>query len=568
MEDVSGWYILKDWNLEDFDRNSIITNLHVKYGVSPFFRVSVQRNPRVPDAYSITISPSGLGLPDRYYYYTDQNDPIQGAYKQLIRDVVILFSQFTRTNAQKFGEDMFSYEKRIAEITPHIYESINPVNTYNPIKLSELKITVSSLPLLDILSAMYPECNISEETEVIVTSIHYLTEVSHIASTTDKATLNSYLIWTLVREYLPYLSNEFTSTLNLFNGEVYGYQRALPRWEKCVNLVRDVMGLAIEAGMESKHPITNISLGVTSRMFDEIKKSVEQRLLKLHISSPLHKYLSNKLSRLQIQIGLPSVTRNASYVKDYYSKLMILKASLFDSIKNSLFFKRRAEERLLTGSRPYDNIISHTINNPTRISYIASSNTILVPRSVLTAPQFESDFPSSILYGRLGVEIAEAVTSSVLPFDSQWTADFKLLSPFHLTVNESYEAIGSTRSCILDFIENNNLAPKFSSELTISTLKHLFAVSVAHQALNAALRDSVHLHQPSLEKLEESNLFFLSYAESQCSILTKEQDLYDNVVKYALSKKSLLKTAWQLLPEFNDVFDCSARHGERCGDMF
>lgn len=69
---------------------------------------------------------------------------------------------------------------------------------------------------------MFPGVNIGEDTEVIVTSQDYLLKVSQIVSSTDRTTLNGYIIWTLVKEYIPYLSSQFTSTLNAFNKELLG----------------------------------------------------------------------------------------------------------------------------------------------------------------------------------------------------------------------------------------------------------------------------------------------------------------------------------------------------------
>lgn len=69
---------------------------------------------------------------------------------------------------------------------------------------------------------MFPESSISEETEVNVASLDYLSKVSQIVATTDRETMNSYLIWTLVREYIPYLSSTFTSTLDVFRNELLG----------------------------------------------------------------------------------------------------------------------------------------------------------------------------------------------------------------------------------------------------------------------------------------------------------------------------------------------------------
>lgn len=69
---------------------------------------------------------------------------------------------------------------------------------------------------------MHPESNVTEETEVIVTSPQYLIEVSHIVASSDRVVLNSYLIWTLVKNYLPYLSSQFATVIDTFNSEVLG----------------------------------------------------------------------------------------------------------------------------------------------------------------------------------------------------------------------------------------------------------------------------------------------------------------------------------------------------------
>lgn len=83
------------------------------------------------------------------------------------------------------------------------------------------------LPLQDILMAMYPNANVTEETEVIVTSLDYLTKVARIVATTDRTTMNSYIIWTLVRKYLPYLSSQYVSVVNSFEKELFGNSQIL-----------------------------------------------------------------------------------------------------------------------------------------------------------------------------------------------------------------------------------------------------------------------------------------------------------------------------------------------------
>lgn len=74
---ADGWSILRDWNMVDFDGKAVLRKLHVKYGVSPFFKITVEPNPNQPGHNMIKISPSGLGLPDRSYYYNTESEAVR-----------------------------------------------------------------------------------------------------------------------------------------------------------------------------------------------------------------------------------------------------------------------------------------------------------------------------------------------------------------------------------------------------------------------------------------------------------------------------------------------------------
>lgn len=142
----------------------------------------------------------------------------------------------------------------------------------------------------------------------------------------------------------------------------------------------------------------------------------------------------------------------------------------------------------------------------------------------------------------MGVQIANAILSSVLPYDSAWSANSRLLSPYHAIVNESHQSVNKTRSCLANFVLAHELGLlENSAELTsLSVLKHVSTVNIAYQvssidnhviafywyffivlkALGNYLKDRSHMHQPSLEKLEDLALFFLSYAQVSNAIIT------------------------------------------------
>lgn len=64
---------MKQWNMFDFNVNELLQTLHVNYGVSPYFKISVEPHPLNPNENSIRIGPGGLGLPNKEYYYKDED---------------------------------------------------------------------------------------------------------------------------------------------------------------------------------------------------------------------------------------------------------------------------------------------------------------------------------------------------------------------------------------------------------------------------------------------------------------------------------------------------------------
>ncbi|XP_048525943.1 protein gone early isoform X2 [Dendroctonus ponderosae] len=563
ISELGGWHILRDWSEVDFDGMKVLTVLQVQYGVNPFFKVHVEPDPHVPEKNCIRISPAGLGLPDRNYYYRD--DRILTAYMDYIRDVVISLSS-TRNKAAKFGRDIFNYEKRIAEITPDLANLQNPITTYNAVSLAELKLTTSTIPFHDILQALYPKVSISENTEVIVTSQEYLSELAQIISSTDRHTMNGYLIWCLVREYLPFLSEVYTSALDSFNNELFGISKSNKRWEVCVKWVREFMSLATEFHLEKIFPIAEATKQSLNETFRTILEVIKKKLDTFGQSVLLKDQLAAKLNTLSLQIGLPSSAKNLTYLKEYYNPLIVFKMNLFDSIKSSIPLTRKVDERLLMNSLPQGVLIKELLKDVPKVRYIPSENAIIIPRALVMEPFVEDGYPRPVIYGRLGTEIASAILSAILPYGSLWTADKKILSPFHTIVAESLKSVQSNVQCISTYL-SQNVDPLFApqKEVALSAFVELFAVKVANEALLSGSNN--HVHYSGLEQYEDSALYFLTYAQTRCSESTKQYQLYQSSLYFMLESKDLLEMAWTNLAEFRQAFDCASSKSSKCFEV-
>ncbi|KAF7270096.1 hypothetical protein GWI33_016897 [Rhynchophorus ferrugineus] len=569
ITELGGWYITKNWNRDEFNGIELLSKLQVSYGVSPFFRIHVEPDPHSPDSYSVRISPSGLGLPDRLYYYLESAEPMRNAYLEYIRDVVINLNT-PKSEASKFAQDIYSYEKRIAEVTPSRASSRNPITSYNTMALFELKDAHSMIPFHDILQAMYPKANISENTEVIITSLSYLTQISQIIASTDRLTMNGYLIWSLVQKYIPFLADQYPPLLHSFNSALFGISQPLKRWEFCTSLLKTHMGLAIEYLHEKASPINTKTKNIVNSTFHNILGVVKEKIAVFKIYPLLYQHLDTKLNSITLQVGLPEDLKTLQYLKDYFVSFTVIKLNFFESVKNAMIFRTSLEEKLLTKSLTGGDFLAEYLRETPAVRYVASKNQVIVPRSLLSEPFFSEAFPASVLYGRIGQEIAESLITSILPYHSLWTSDKKILTPFHMTVNESFRSVTNSRRCLSRYLSRLDLdvPMQVRNETALSIIQELSALSITSEALSRMFNDQNHKHQGGLEQYEEQGLLFISYAQTRCSEQTSQQRFYQNIVDFTLSQKTLLHIAWSQVSVFQGAFSCKEDKDVRCPSVF
>src|SRR5258708_24036325 len=109
----------------------------VKLGTVGVFDVGVGIDPQNARAYSVNLSQSGLGLPDRDYYLRD--DPAlaatREAYKRFLTDLLALAGF---ENAAARAADAYAVEARIAQVSRAPAHRPDHNNTHNPRSSSQL----------------------------------------------------------------------------------------------------------------------------------------------------------------------------------------------------------------------------------------------------------------------------------------------------------------------------------------------------------------------------------------------------------------------------------------------
>ncbi|KAE8750623.1 hypothetical protein FOCC_FOCC002603 [Frankliniella occidentalis] len=540
------------------------------------------------------------------------------AYKRYLKDVAQLLGAIN-TDASSFSDEMFYFERRIAEImSENTSLKIDPIASYHRITLADLKVSAPSIPLHDILLAKFPHGNIDDSMALLVPSKMYLSKISSIIATTDRGALNNYVMWRLVSSYMPYLSQHYRDILSLHQKEMAGVNKAFDRWEMCSASLQKFMGFALTSLSQRSNNNNDNVKTVVSEIFEEVRATIQKNIeeswspteLRTHVVDKVINFVvsfpvrndsqidfdDEKLTGLSLQVGLPEAFSMDNYLEDLYNHLNVQKNDFFQNILYGVTYLQEEQERRLNNPseehRWIDTVTGYNVE------YIPTANKIVLPPSVLSPPFFDPAYPLPVLFGRIGVHIARAIVSATLPWNNLYAANGSLLGPLDPAVNQSLLMTDQATTCLYKFVMSKKLAdlPVTANRTSLDTVQWIASVQQAYEAFvrveetvqhthqpamenieprelfflnfaqslctkrspeQADLDETVqHTHQPAMENIEPRELFFLNFAQSLCTKRSPEQADLDEVISPSLSSESLLQVVISQLQEFSDVFKC------------
>ena len=573
---LGGWEVLRSFHIYSWDAHRVLRKLHAEHKVDAFFSLGVRPDPSNPGTRAaIAVAPGGLGMPDRSYYHRLPDDPAVVAYQTFMKDSAQLFGAAS-TEANKFAVDMFNFEKRISEITPDAEYLSDPALTNNLMTVKDLHTFSMNVPWLEILKATYPEAPMSEETEVLVFSPQYLSDVAVILSTTDRASLNNYLMWRLVQSYMPFLSKTFREVVEQYRKSLEGAQKPLERWEFCQVTTERFFGHLLGAMYTRGQPRLRERTDVVQKLFDYVKHNVAKAVS----VAPAYDYASrrvamDKLKNMTLQAGTPDFLTDRKYLKLMYKDLLVQKTDFFQNIQYGVLFLRKREELALV--TPNEELQwMDLLLDWRRVGYSTAANKVVVPEAMLKAPFFHVGYPNSLNLGGVGVRLAEAVISGVaghgLLYDANGVlqvsrgganasaaaaaaAGAKLARPL-LAFQEGARCLSSRLSA--RGVDTPDVLRRCRSSAAVS-------VSALRQTL-ATLQDMLEVERgkvlPALEERDPPALFFLAHAQSRCEQKSFRRRDVARTAGQDLLGRELLLAQLSEVPQFGHYFFCPEESGD------
>ena len=366
-----------------------------------FFDAYVHDDAKDPERYTVYLTQSGLGLPDRDYYLEDRFKDQKAAYEAYVAK---LLGMIGWSDPSGYAKAIVAMETEIARVSWTRAERRDDDKTYNPYEIKALGAYAPGFAWKSFLK----EAKLSKATRVVVAENTAFPKIAAIYAQAPLDVLKAWSAFRLANQAAPYLSSDFdTAHFELYSKALSGVPVQQPRWKRAVGAVDGNIGEALgKLYVDAYFPAD--SKVKMEALVGDIRTAMRARIEKLDWMGPATKVKAlEKLSKFQVKIGYPDKWRD-------YSKLKISADDLYGNMARATAFEWDYRAARLGG--PVDDS-EWGMTPPTINAYYSSTkNEIVFPAAILQPPFFDPDGDPAINYGGIGGVIGHEITHG---FDDQ-----------------------------------------------------------------------------------------------------------------------------------------------------
>jgi len=417
-----------------------------RQGVTAPFNGYVNSDERNPNEMIARLTQSGLGLPDRDYYLSEDAGQVQkrNAYQAYLAELLTLAGE---RNGPARAAAVVAFERRIAEAHWTRVQNRDEEATYNRWAIADF---ARNAPGFD-WAAYFRTTGLSGQTHILVSQPSTFAATARLVSETPVEVLKDYMLLRLVDNSAPFLSQPFVDANFAFRGTVLnGTPQNQDRWKPSVDVVSasipdDVSRVYVQRHFppEAKREADALVRNVIAAM--------DRRLASLTWMAPETRARARrKLAAFTPKIGYPDSWRD-------YSSVRISRTNLLQNIVNATEFEYQRNLNKL--GRPVDR--SEWGMTPMTVNAYANPvwNEIVFPAAILQPPFFDPHADPAVNYGGIAAVIGHEISHH---FDDQgshydetgalrewWTAEdrtrFNALTAQLVAQYDAYEPLPGRR---------------------------------------------------------------------------------------------------------------------------
>lgn len=468
-----------------------------RYGYASPFRMAQNADFKSPETYMIYTWQSGLGLPERDYYFKDDeaSQKIRDAYVKHIETMFTLAGfDAPADNAQK----LFAMETQIAQFHMKKEQLRNWAANYNNVPVSELNTLMPNFPWQLFLKEM----ELDNLENVVFLQTDFMQKIDSLIVDTSIEDWKVFLKWGLLNASAAQLSEDFENAdFNFYSKTLRGVEEPQPLWRRAVSLANAHVGEIIgkvyvkqyfppEAKARMTEMVNNLLLAY--------KDSIEQLDW---MTDETREQALEKLSKFTVKIGYPDTWKD-------YSQLTVKAGDLFGNLKRSADV-RYAEMLKKQGGPVWKHEWSMT---PQTVNayYNPTANEIVFPAAILQPPFFDMNAEDAINYGGIGAVIGHEIGHGFDDSGSTFDGDGMLRNWWTDSDRKEFEA--RTAKLVDQYNEFEALPDLYvNGEYTLGeNIGDLGGISIALKAYHLSLNGE---ESPVLDGFTGDQRVFIGYGQ-------------------------------------------------------
>lgn len=367
-----------------------------KLGVDMPIQLGQYADFKDPKHYMMYAWQGGLGLPDREFYFLEDEKSvdIRAKYRE---HVAKMFELAGFEDSPGAADRIMALETRIA--AEHMKKEVTRdfATNYHMLAPADLPGLMPNFAWDTYLT----EAGIADIDGVVVFMVDYLKALDGIIQETDMDDWKTYLKWTVLNNAAGLLSEDLDrQNFEFYSKTLNGIEEPLPLWRRGVNVVNANLGEVVGKVYVSRHfpPEAKAKM---QELVGNLIKAYEISIRELDwMSDETRAQALDKLSKFTPKIGYPDVWKD-------YSKLDIERGDLVGDVRRSalMVYKRNLERQGGPVDRTEWGMTPQTVN----AYYSPALNEIVFPAAILQPPYFDMNVEDAVNYGGIGAIIGHEV---------------------------------------------------------------------------------------------------------------------------------------------------------------
>lgn len=506
------------------------------------FAVGVTEDFKDPTKYMLYTWQSGIGLPEReYYFLTDVKS--QAIRTKYVAHITAMLKFLGDDKAEENAKKVMALETAIA--SKHMSKELtrDVTKMYNPQEIANLKTVMPNFNF----TAMLENAQIKGQKSIIFPQVDFMKAIDGIIKSTPLDTWKTWLKWNAIHDSATILTAEIDQeNFNFYGKTLYGTEKQRDQWRRGVGAVNNNLG-EIVGEVYVKNHFSPEAKKRMEELVQNLLKAYEVSIKELTWMTPeTKKQALDKLSKFTPKVGYPDKWKD-------YSALKVVKGDLFGNMQRSTDFEynRQISKLGKKVDRTEWGMTPQTVN----AYYNPSLNEIVFPAAILQPPFFDLNADDATNYGSIGAVIGHEIGHG---FDDQGSSFDGNGVLRNWWTEKDHAAFKEKTGALVNQYNEFNVFPdlKVNGAFTLGeNIGDLGGVTIAYRAYKLSLNG-----KPS-EKMDGytgEQRFFIGYAQSWLE-KSREESLRNQVASDPHSPAHFrVNGIVRNIPEFYEAFNVKA----------